>query len=33
VGVRCGGWGRVVMEAKVMDREAATAQWKEKAKS
>lgn len=28
VGVRCGGWGKVVLEARVMDREAAKQQWK-----
>lgn len=30
VGLRCGGWGKVVLEASVMDREAARAQWKDK---
>jgi len=28
VGVRCGGWGRIVVEARVMDRAAATALWR-----
>lgn len=27
VGVRCGGWGKVVLEARVMGREAARRQW------
>ena len=27
VGVRCGGWGRIVVEAKVMDRDEAVALW------
>ena len=27
VGVRCGGWGRIVVEAKVMDRDEAAALW------
>ena len=28
VGVRCGGWGHVVVEARVMDREAAVELWR-----
>jgi len=31
VGVRCGGWGRIVLEARVVDREEATRMYQERA--
>ncbi len=32
VGVNCGGWGRVVVQARVMEREAARALWEDQQK-